>query len=111
LTLAKRRRVYCRKPGNHNGAALVGRKMTELREIFSKMVEEESSDLCPVGRLLTKFDEETKTVFIMVLASSASTRDIHSELIKAGYKIGRDTLGSHRNNWCRCKGYNDDGTK
>lgn len=85
--------------------------MTELREIFSKMADEETSDLCPVGRLLNKFDEETKSAFVRVLSSPASTRDIHSELTKAGYKIGRDTLGSHRNNWCRCKGYNDDGTK
>jgi len=88
-----------------------GEKMTELREIFSKMADEESSELCPVGRLLAGFDTETKTAFERVMVSPASTRDIHSELTKAGYKIGRDTLGSHRNNWCRCKGYSNDGEK
>lgn len=86
--------------------------MTELRDIFSKMADEESGELCPVGRLINgKFDEETKAAFERVMSSPASTRDIHSELAKAGYKIGRDTLGAHRNNWCRCKGYYNDGPK
>ena len=85
--------------------------MTELRDIFSKMADDESGDLCPVGKLLAKFDYETKSAFEKVMLSPASTRDIHSELTKAGYKIGRDTLGSHRNNWCRCKGYQNNDPK
>jgi hypothetical protein len=88
-----------------------GANMTELRDIFKKMADDESSDLCPVGRLIASFDEDTKAAFERVMASPASTRDIHSELAKAGYKIGRDTLGTHRNNWCRCKGYYNDGEK
>lgn len=82
-----------------------GEKMTELRDIFAKMAEEDSAEICPVGRLISSFDEETRQAFLRVMASPASTRDIHSELAKAGFKIGRDTLGTHRSNWCRCKGY------
>lgn len=79
--------------------------MTELKDIFKKMAEIEISALCPVGRIVAGFDEDTRAAFYRVMQSPASTRDIHSELAKAGYKIGRDTLGSHRNNWCRCEGY------
>jgi hypothetical protein len=39
-----------------------------------------------------------------VLESSASTRQIHSELAASGIKMGRDTVANHRQGWCRCQG-------
>jgi len=60
------------------------------------------SQLCPVGELLASLDSEDSEALRRVLASKASTRAIHNELAAEGYRVGRDTLGSHRNGWCRC---------
>lgn len=60
------------------------------------------SQLCPVGELLASLDAEDAEALRRVLASKASTRAIHTELAAEGYRIGRDTMGSHRNGWCRC---------
>lgn len=85
--------------------------MAELKDIFMSMADSGHGNLCPVGKLIASFDEETAQAFVKAIESSASIRDIHSELAKAGYKIGRDTLGNHRNKWCRCEGYSNNGTK
>lgn len=57
---------------------------------------------CPVGKLLSEMDEDTRTAMESALQSRAATRAIHNELISSGIRIGRDTLSAHRNGWCRC---------
>lgn len=58
---------------------------------------------CPVGKLLTEFDNETADAFQKALDGRVATRVIHTELTSAGIRIGRDTIAAHRNGWCRCK--------
>lgn len=58
--------------------------------------------ICPVGVLLDSLDKDDAAALSRVLDSSVSTRAIHGELMAEGYRIGRDTLGNHRNGWCRC---------
>jgi hypothetical protein len=64
----------------------------------------EGSDtrLCPVGDLLRTLSPDDADALTRVLASKVSTRAIHGELAAEGIQIGRDTLGNHRNGWCRC---------
>lgn len=57
---------------------------------------------CPVGKLLSEMDEDTRIAMQSALDSRAATRAIHNELISSGIRIGRDTLSAHRNGWCRC---------
>jgi hypothetical protein len=76
--------------------------MTELAEKL-KSLKGASRDKCPMGRLADTLDEETRGALFHVLNSRVATRVIHSELVRAGYKIGRDTIGAHRNGWCCCK--------
>lgn len=80
----------------------VGSHMTELAEKL-KSINNATRDKCSMGRLAESLDEETRNALFQVLDSRAATRVIHSELIQAGYKIGRDTIGAHRNGWCCCK--------
>ena len=57
---------------------------------------------CPVGVLLDSLEPEDAAALSRILDSNVSTRAIHGELMAEGYRIGRDTLGNHRNGWCRC---------
>lgn len=57
---------------------------------------------CPVGKLLSDMDDDTRAAMQSALDSRAATRAIHNELISSGIRIGRDTLSAHRNGWCRC---------
>lgn len=77
--------------------------MSELSEALKKLESKDEVDPCPVGKLLGEIEDDARSVLIRVLASSASTRSIHNELVKAGYKIGRDTVENHRKKWCRCR--------
>ena len=85
--------------------------MSDLKLALIKLMEEKDSSLCPVGKIINALDADTSAALESVLNSTASTRDIHGELIKAGYKIGRDTLSSHRNKWCRCNMEESNGQK
>ena len=58
---------------------------------------------CPVGKLLSTLDQETRTAFESAMESRATTRAIHRELVTAGIQIGRDTVAIHRDGLCRCK--------
>lgn len=77
--------------------------MSELANRLARL-DESQNQPCPVTKLLDSLDAETSEVLSRVLNGKASTREIHSELTTAGYKIGRDTIAAHRNGWCRCQG-------
>lgn len=59
---------------------------------------------CPVAELMRTLSPEDADALERALLSTVSTRAIHSELHAEGYRVGRDTLGNHRNGWCRCRG-------
>ena len=77
--------------------------MSELSEALKKLESNKTSDPCPVGKLLNEIDEDARNILKRVLESSVSTRSIHNELSKAGYKTARDTIENHRKKWCRCR--------
>lgn len=76
--------------------------MSELSERL-KSLNGGAATPCPVGKLLNDMDKETAEALRSALLSRVATRVIHAELVNAGIKIGRDTVASHRNGWCRCK--------
>lgn len=78
--------------------------ISDLKNKLNELADVESSDVCPIGRIIKELDTETADALLRVMKSPASTRDIHSTLVKAGYKLGRDTLSAHRKKHCRCAG-------
>ena len=76
--------------------------MSELAKRLSSLTSGELTP-CPVGKLLLDLDTETAEALQKALDGRTPTRVIHSELVNAGIKIGRDTVANHRNGWCRCK--------
>jgi hypothetical protein len=77
--------------------------MSELAERLNRLQAQQNQP-CPVTKLFNSLDKETSDVLKRVMDGKASTREIHSELTAAGYRIGRDTIAAHRNGWCRCQG-------
>jgi len=71
---------------------------------LQKLLTDAEPRLCPVAKLLQSLPEEENILLKRVLESSASTRQIHSELAASGIKMGRDTVANHRQGWCRCQG-------
>lgn len=76
--------------------------MSELSERLSSISKGVISP-CPVGKLLIELDKDTSDALKKALEGRAATRVIHTELTNAGFRIGRDTIAAHRNEWCRCK--------
>ena len=66
-----------------------------LKESLESLLETDEPG-CRVGRMMTDFDEETKEVFISVMESQASNRDIAYELRREGIIIDRSTIGVAR---------------
>ena len=66
-----------------------------LKESLESLLETDEPG-CRVGRMMAEFDEETKTVFINVMQSLASSRAISMELRKEGIVIDRSTIGAAR---------------
>ena len=62
---------------------------------------------CTVARLRKDFDEETLEVFDRVMASSASTRGIWTELQREGMPVDRAILSQHRHGRCKCSNRED----
>ena len=91
---------------NHNIGShwhrIGGNRMGELADRL-KTVSKKALAPCPVGKLLDSLDAETKVALESALASRATTRSIHRELTSSGIQIGRDTLTTHRDGWCRCR--------
>jgi hypothetical protein len=60
-------------------------------------------NVCPVDKLLRSLDDDTKEILVRLLGGRTSTRSIHIELRNSEYKIARESITNHRNNWCPCK--------
>lgn len=58
---------------------------------------------CPVAKMLTELPDEVQTLVQRLLNNKEiSTRKIHRALANAGASVGRDALGDHREDRCRC---------
>jgi len=75
--------------------------MSKLSERLAQISEGAISP-CPMGRIIQSLDKETSEALVRALEGRAATRIIHHELQSAGIRIGRDSVASHRNGWCRC---------
>ena len=74
-----------------------------LKERLAQLETPPSHRPCPVKALMNQLDAETSELLDRLLSRSRkSIRSIHSELTSSGIRIGRDSLGNHRNGWCRC---------
>ena len=71
---------------------------------LQKLLVDVEPRLCPLAKLIHTLPEEESILLKRVLGSSASTRQIHSELAASGIRMGRDTVANHRQGWCRCQG-------
>lgn len=76
--------------------------MSELSDRLAKLERGGVSEPCPLGKIIQSLDPITAGILEKTLAGRAPTRAIHHELTNSGFKIGRDTVASHRNGWCRC---------
>lgn len=69
---------------------------------------------CPVGRIATLMDEETKQAFFQAMKSEAATMAIHKALAAEGIGIARNALAKHRQCFkdkqheCKCFNQNGD---
>lgn len=69
-----------------------------LKDELLRLKKDSGSDrkFCGIAKAFQEMDDETKTVFLEVMASPAFTTDIAKALRADGFPISRDTLSRKR---------------
>jgi len=61
-----------------------------------------SITVCAFAKLFVKLSKEDQETLTVALQKGIATRTLVESLAKEGYKIGNETLNSHRYGRCRC---------
>lgn len=73
-----------------------------MRAAETLLSQGDTSAPCSLQRRIDGLRPDVQDVIIRLLASTKSTREIHSVLKRAGFKISRDTIDDHRQQRCTC---------